>query len=138
MARLDPLGVKSREASSFRDPSGFLFYHDDLILRQVNRSYRDNYDHLMDSRLYARLVDARLLIPHREIDRSHAASGDAYKILEPEVIPFISYPFEWSFTQLKQAALTTLDPKASFGLRDVAQGLQRLQHSIQQGQAYPY
>jgi ribosomal protein L11 methylase PrmA len=62
----------------------------------------------MDSRLYARLVDARLLIPHREIDRSHAASGDAYKILEPEVIPFISYPFEWSFTQLKQAALTTL------------------------------
>jgi hypothetical protein len=28
--------------------------------------------------------------------------------LEPEVIPFISYPYEWSFNQLKDAALVTL------------------------------
>ena len=32
-----------------------------------------------------------------------------YKIIRPEKIPFISYPYEWSFTQLKQAALTTLE-----------------------------
>jgi len=63
----------------------------------------------MDSRLYARLVEAELLIPHEEIDRTHAVSDDAYKILEPEVVPFISYPYEWSFSQLKQAALTTLE-----------------------------
>ena len=31
-----------------------------------------------------------------------------YKILEPDPIPFISYPFEWSFSQLKQAAIATL------------------------------
>lgn len=32
-----------------------------------------------------------------------------YKILKPEVMPFISYPYEWSFSQLKDAALTTLE-----------------------------
>ena len=34
---------------------------------------------------------------------------DAYKILQPQRIPFISYPYEWSFSQLKDAALATLE-----------------------------
>jgi hypothetical protein len=32
-----------------------------------------------------------------------------YKIIKPELIPFISYPYEWSFSQLKHAALLTLE-----------------------------
>ena len=42
----------SLEPSSFRDPSGFLFYHDDVLYRQINQSYKDEYDHLMTSGLY--------------------------------------------------------------------------------------
>ena len=53
-------------ASSFRDPSGFLFHKNNLIYRQVNISYKENYDHLMESGLYKILVDKKLLIPHRE------------------------------------------------------------------------
>ncbi len=109
MERLRSSGPKSREPSSFRDPSGFLFFHDDLILRQVNKGYQDNYDHLMDSGLYLRLVRLGLLIGHEEMDRAYALSDEAYKIIRPEVIPFISYPYEWSFSQLKQAALSTLE-----------------------------
>jgi ribosomal protein L11 methylase PrmA len=100
--------MDTRIPSSFRDPSGFLFLHDGLILRQVNASYGDDYDHLMDSGLYLRLVESGLLIPHVEVDRALAVSEEAYRIVQPEVIPFISYPYEWSFTQLKQAALCTL------------------------------
>ena len=37
-----------------------------------------------------------------------AASPDAYRVIRPERIPFISYPYEWSFSQLQDAALTTL------------------------------
>ena len=99
----------SLEPSSFRDPSGFLFYHDDVLYRQINQSYKDNYDHLMTSGLYAELVNSKLLIPHQPSDGTTFYSDDAYKIIKPELIPFLSYPYEWSFSQLKQAALTTLE-----------------------------
>src|ERR1043165_5499796 len=66
----------------------------------------------MESGLYEKLVKAGLLIPHIEVDRSPAESeavqAAAYKILQPERVPFISYPYEWSFGQLKDAALATL------------------------------
>lgn len=94
--------------SSFRDPSGFLFYRDGSIFRQVNVTYKDNYDHLVNSGLYKNLVDAELLIPHEEIDVEDTPSNLTYKVIKPELIPFISYPYEWSFSQLKDAALTTL------------------------------
>jgi hypothetical protein len=63
----------------------------------------------MASRLYNSLVAGGWMLPHEEASISLAESGDAYKIIQPEHIPFISYPYEWSFSQLKDAALLTLD-----------------------------
>ncbi len=94
---------------SFRDPSGFLFFQDQKLYRQINKGYRQNYDHLIGSHLYEALVESKLLIPHKEADIKFAVTDDAYKIIKPEYISFISYPYEWSFSQLKDAALTTLD-----------------------------
>ncbi|MEW6093802.1 MAG: class I SAM-dependent methyltransferase [Chloroflexota bacterium] len=96
-----PLGA------SFRDPSGFLFTRDGVLYRQVNQVYAADYDRLMTSGLYAKLVETGRLIPHEESDQKPAAPN-AYKILRPERVPFISYPYEWSFGQLKDAALATL------------------------------
>jgi len=66
----------------------------------------------MESGLYEKLVKARLLIPHVELDpssaESEAAGTTAHKVIQPERVAFISYPYEWSFSQLKDAALTTL------------------------------
>lgn len=95
--------------SSFRDPSGFLLWQDGSIYRQVNAIYRENYEHLMNSGLYKTLVDAELLIPHDEVDIEIAQFNKAYKIIKPELIQFISYPYEWCFSQLKEAALTTIE-----------------------------
>ena len=94
--------------ASFRDPSGFLFFRDSLLHRQINIQYKDHYDHLIHSGLYAALVGAGLLIPHQEVGLEQECSGDIYKILRPERISFVSYPYEWCFTQLKSAALATL------------------------------
>lgn len=96
-----------QHTASFRDPSGFLFSQGDILYRQINRSYADNYSHLMESGLYNRLVKAGLLIPHIEVEQVRAES-EAFKVIQPERVPFISYPYEWSFSQLKDAALTTL------------------------------
>jgi ribosomal protein L11 methylase PrmA len=96
-------------SSSFRDPSGFLFYHDGLIYRQINNCYKENYDNLISSGLYETLVDANLLIHHGEVDLNSPLPEKSYKIIQPEQIPDISYPYEWCFSQLKHAALTTLE-----------------------------
>ena len=93
---------------SFRDPSGFLFCREGSIYRQINITYKENYDHLMNSGLYETLVGAELLIPHEEVGIEGARPDDAYKVIKPQSIPFVSYPYEWSFSQLKHAALTTL------------------------------
>jgi hypothetical protein len=94
--------------SSFRDPSGFIFKKNGLIFRQINQSYRDQYNHMMSSGLYQNLVEQDYLIPHTEFDFSSAENPAAYKIIQPEMLPFISYPYEWCFSQLKDAALLTL------------------------------
>jgi len=79
---------------SFRDPSGFVFRKDDTIYRQVNMVYKEQYDHFMASGLYEALVSDGLLLSHHEIGVEHAGSTTAYKIIEPEFIPVISYPYE--------------------------------------------
>ena len=94
--------------ASFRDPSGFLFQQDGVIYRQVNLVYKDDYDHLTSSGLYRALVDGNLLIPHEEVSIEPPIPELAYKIIKPEPISFISYPYEWCFSQLRDAALTTL------------------------------
>jgi ribosomal protein L11 methylase PrmA len=107
--------------ASFRDPSGFLFKRDGVLYRQVSHTYSEEYTRLMDSGLYARLVKADLLIAHEDMSITadpHASTAEpivepadkdlAFKILRPKLLPFISYPYEWSFGQLKDAALATL------------------------------
>src|SRR6187549_888634 len=88
-------------SASFRDPSGFLFKRDNVLYRQVNRKYEQEYVRLMESGLYEKLVKAKLLIPHVEAINVEAESGECFKLIQPERVPFISYPYEWSFGQLK-------------------------------------
>ncbi|MEE9449269.1 MAG: hypothetical protein V3V72_04390 [Ignavibacteriaceae bacterium] len=96
------------EASSFRDNSGFVFYDQGEIFRAITYLYKDNYDHLIKSGLYNYLVEEKLLIPHSEEMSSDKIDSNIYKVIKPEKIDFITYPFEWCFSQLKDAALTTL------------------------------
>jgi hypothetical protein len=97
-----------RLGASFRDPSGFLFSREGVLYRQINKIYTENYDRLMSSKLYTRLVDSQLLIPHEDVSIESEDPSLAYKIIKPERLTFISYPYEWSFSQLKDAALATL------------------------------
>jgi hypothetical protein len=100
---------------SFRDPSGFLFRRGGELYRQVNLSYRPHYDRLIASGLYDDLASAGLLIHHEEARTEPAAPDLFYKVIKPEPVSFISYPFEWCFGQLKDAALLTLRiQKAAF------------------------
>jgi len=100
--------IESRHPASFRDPSGFLYTRSSKLLRQVNQTYQIQYDLLQSSGLYALLVEKHWLISHRESGAAPLRPDTAYKILEPDPLRFISYPYEWCFGQLKDAALLTL------------------------------
>ena len=94
--------------ASFRDPSGFIFRHEGTLYRQVNKSYAETYQKLMAD-LYPTLVKKKRLIPHQEVDLGLALSDDAHVVIQPEPLELISYPYEWSFSQFKDAALLTLN-----------------------------
>lgn len=91
--------------SSFRDPSGNVFIKNKTLYRLINYFYKDDYELLVNSGLYKKLISLNLLVPHQEIKKN---TGQIFKIIKPLEIPFISYPYEWCFSQLKDAALTTL------------------------------
>lgn len=94
--------------SSFRDPSGFLFESGGTLFRQVNASYREDYESLIGSGLYDSLISDGLLVAHEEVPGGSLAP-EAWKVLRPERLPFVSYPYEWCFGELKAAALATLE-----------------------------
>jgi len=97
-----------KDPGSFRDPSGFIFYREDTLFRQINHSYAAEYSLLMQSGLYQKLVEENLLVRHTEASVLPLHKELSHIIIQPERISFISYPYEWSFSQLKDAALATL------------------------------
>lgn len=96
--------------ASYRDPAGFVFRAAGLYYRQVNQSYAADYEFLIRSGFYTALTEKGLLIQHKEVSTGGdlPAHPDRYKILLPQQLSFISYPCEWSPSQLKDAALLTL------------------------------
>lgn len=93
-----------KENSSFRDPAGFIYYDDGKVYRQINKQGMDDYSLLMASGLYDKLLSKSYLIEHKEIENNPEKA-----LISPKTIEFISYPYEWSFQQLKDAALLTLE-----------------------------
>ena len=75
----------------------------------VAQSYATHYDLMMSSGLYRDLTDKNWLIKHSE----DVNKGEGYKILVPEQLNYVSYPYEWCFSQLKDAAMLTLDIQLS-------------------------
>lgn len=95
--------TQNRHASSFRDPSGNIFMRDGVVYRNISPLYFSQYKSLTESGFYNKLFDTGLLVKHIETE------ADEHHIqIKPDNIPFFSYPYEWSFTQYKHAALHTL------------------------------
>lgn len=98
--------------SSFRDSDGRIINSNGRLLRVIYNSYRDNFQLFENSGLAKELQEEKLLVGHTEVDQKELSGEygmDVYKVIKPEQIPFISYPYEWSFSYLKAAALLTLE-----------------------------
>ena len=100
--------MRTLEASSFRDHSGFVFRDEGVLFRQVSEPYRPHWQALHETGLAKDLQSEGLLIDHEEVDFDRAEHPAAISLIRPVPVPFISYPYEWCFSELKDAALCTL------------------------------
>ena len=109
--RIPPSSPEAAEIDpgSFRDPAGFIFRRDGILYRQIQPPAAQDWAALHSSGLYERLVADRALVEHVEVPVAEAAAAGAVTVIRPRMLEFISYPYEWCFTQLQEAALLTLD-----------------------------
>ena len=95
------------ENASFRDYHSIIGYEKDAIKRLLHKDYLPHYLQLINSGLYNHLIEKKLLVAHQE--NTSNLNPDYPIELVPDRVPFISYPYEWTFNQLKDAALLTLE-----------------------------
>jgi precorrin-6B methylase 2 len=100
------------EPGSFRDRTARVFYHDGHIFRGLSAIALKEWQALSATSLYRRFAESGAIVTTRQreigslpfrLDEPWAA------VLEHERLPFVSYPYEWSFEMLRDAALLQLD-----------------------------
>jgi hypothetical protein len=97
------------DPASFRDPAGFVFRRGGVLYRQVQPPAAGDWEAYRASGLHERLVADRLIVEHEDASLDDAAAPGAVAVIRPRQLSFISYPYEWAFSQLKEAALLTLE-----------------------------
>jgi hypothetical protein len=103
-----PEGAALEIAGSFRDPDGHAFRVGNKLYRAIHQRGLEHIALLQNSGLYEELTSRLLLIPHAEAPGRIANLSGAPRVIEPHLIPFISQPYEWCFSQLRDAAKCTL------------------------------
>ncbi len=103
------------EPASFRDPSSTVFYVDGRVLRGLSKQGAEDYEALAATRFFPQVVQAGQIIgtrslPVEDLPAAAGASDPAWAlVLEHDRVPVVSYPYEWTFSMLKSAALLHLD-----------------------------
>lgn len=103
------------DRGSFRDPSGRVYRVGDDIYRTIHERAKDHYEFVQSTGLLPELISSGLLVSTEETNRGviPAEGAKIHRVVSHERIPFVSYPYEWSFPLLKAAALLHLDVQIS-------------------------
>lgn len=97
---------------SFRDPAGQVYIKDGEIYRCIFQTGKEDFEAAREAGIHDALIEAGLLLPHEVVDGERYASfgpATAVYCLHHPRLPIISYPWEWPFSMLKDAALLLLD-----------------------------
>ena len=101
-----------RDRGSFRDPDGYIVQRGERVFRVVLPAAIERWREFASSGLAEELQSADLLIPTHEVDPKSLDADfpvpSGAVVLEHERVPFVSYPYEWTFEMLRDAALLQL------------------------------
>ena len=98
------------EKGSFRDPAGKIFYYKNRVYRKLSNLGLERLKFILEKNILEESIKKNFLI-NTKITKIENESDINNKdiIFEHEKIPFISYPYEWTFSQLKSAAIHHID-----------------------------
>ena len=131
-AAADPAASAARDPGSFRDPSGFIFWLDGRPYRQIQQRFATEWDAFAGARSKDVWSNGEGSSPTKRRPRARPGPG-AHAVIAPEPIEFISYPYEWTFGELRDAALLTLDAELDAIARVAAARRLRLQRPVPRG-----
>jgi hypothetical protein len=103
-----PAAESSTELGSFRDPDSRVYLDDDVVYRVLSHDGWQDWLALAATPL----VEDDRLIPTEPVELDELpelTAGPAAGALKHEKVPFVSYPYEWPFSMLKDAALLQLE-----------------------------
>ena len=98
------------EKGSFRDPAGKIFYHKNKVYRKLNKLGKKRLNFILEKNILEESIKNNYLINSKIVKiENDLKINNEDLIFEHEKIPFISYPYEWTFSQLKSAAIHHID-----------------------------
>lgn len=103
--------LPQRDAGSFRDPSGHVFVADDRVYRTIMAVATDDFLSVRRTGILSELIAEGRVIAEEMVDKAvlGAVGKAASHVVQHPRLPFISYPYEWCFGALKDAALLQFD-----------------------------
>lgn len=118
-----PTARASRDPGSFRDRSSHVYHAGGRIFRALSPEAHAGFRRVVESGLWGDLEARGVVVRTRDLERSEWPEGLSEEgwaaVLEHERIPFVSYPYEWTFEMLRDAALLQLDLLAAALDRDL-------------------
>lgn len=96
--------MKEAKQASFRDPAGFVFEEDGELFRQILPYGRTAFEAFQHSGLARRLMEQGKVAPYSVVSDNKEGI-----VLQIKRLEYVTYPYEWCFSQLRDAALLTLE-----------------------------
>lgn len=97
--------MRNYDRASFRDKAGRVFREDGQIFRELYADGIDRFLYVKNKTIFKNLLKENKIINTTEV----GYSSENNLILKHEEVPFITYPYEWSFDQLKDASIFHLE-----------------------------
>jgi SAM-dependent methyltransferase len=104
--------VAGYDPGSFRDPDGAVFVEDGAVRRGLSEQGARDWERLAATAFFDRLVASGHLVRttvHEGAAPPSPRGRHWAAVLDHEPIPVVSYPYEWPFAMLREAALVQLD-----------------------------
>jgi hypothetical protein len=98
------------DAGSFRDPGSRVFHQDGEIYRALDHRSMENWQNLAATRFFTEGVAAGRIVGTEPAPAVEPIEGNEWAgVLRHDPIPVVSYPYEWTFSMLRDAAMLQLD-----------------------------
>lgn len=107
----DQADTPAFDSGSWRDPDSRVFVHDGQCFRVLSADAHRHWSAFLRTGTFSRASSRGAIIETTEVPPGQVPipSGIWRAVLAHKTVPFVSYPYEWTFSMLREAALLQLD-----------------------------